>query len=131
MIVSGYSIHHQPDARKQALYSEIFDLLLPGGMFINIEHVASPSDWTEELWNTLFIDALWQMYQDQGEPESRRQIRSNFLNSEERAANIVTLTETQCNWLRDIGFINVDCYFKIFELAVFGGMRPQTTAGGL
>ncbi len=130
LVVSGYSIHHQPDSRKQTLYAEIFELLQPGGLFINVEHVASPSDWTEELWNTLFIDALWQMYRDQEQPKSREQVRIDFLNSEERAANIVTLTETQCAWLREIGFINVDCFFKIFELAVFGGMRPPATAGG-
>jgi SAM-dependent methyltransferase len=130
LIVSGYSIHHQPDSRKQDLYAEIFNLLQPGGMFINVEHVASPSAWTEELWNTLFIDALWQMYYDQGQPKSREQIRSDFLNSEESAANIVTLTETQCDWLRGIGFVHVDCYFKIFELAVFGGVRPPATVGG-
>ncbi|HMQ52517.1 MAG TPA: class I SAM-dependent methyltransferase, partial [Anaerolineae bacterium] len=32
--------------------------------------------------------------------------------------------ETQCAWLRQLGFADVDCYFKIFELAVFGGRRP-------
>jgi hypothetical protein len=26
--------------------------------------------------------------------------------------------------LRDIGFVDVDCYFKVFELAVFGGRKP-------
>src|SRR5688572_6640904 len=29
-IVSGYSIHHQPDVRKQAIYEEIFSLLNSG-----------------------------------------------------------------------------------------------------
>ncbi len=28
-IVSGYSIHHQPDARKREIYAEIFSLLKP------------------------------------------------------------------------------------------------------
>lgn len=125
LIVSGYSIHHQPDARKQTLYIEIFNLLQPGGLFINVEHVGSPSDWAETLWTDLFVDALWQMYRDQGETKPREQILADFLASEERAANLLALTETQCNWLRDIGFTNVDCYFKIFELAVFGGMRPH------
>ena len=41
VIVSGYSIHHQPDARKRSIYAEIFSLLKPGGWFINIEHIAA------------------------------------------------------------------------------------------
>ena len=39
--------------------------------------------------------------------------------------NILAPVELQCEWLRRIGFEDVDCYFKIFELAVFGGRRPQ------
>ena len=31
-IVSGYSIHHQPDGRKREVYREIFGLLAPGGL---------------------------------------------------------------------------------------------------
>jgi N-acetylglutamate synthase-like GNAT family acetyltransferase len=77
------------------------------------------------LWTDLFVDALSQMYRDQGESKSREQILADFLASEEQAANLPALTETQCNWLRGIGFAEVDCYFKLFELAVFGGTRPQ------
>src|SRR5688572_33360946 len=33
-IVSGFSIHHQPDARKREVYAEIYDLLKPGGVFL-------------------------------------------------------------------------------------------------
>ena len=32
--------------------------------------------------------------------------------------------EDQCEWLREIGFADVDCFFKVFELAVFGGRKP-------
>src|SRR5688572_29561889 len=42
-IVSGYSIHHQPNERKRPLYREIFTQLRPGGWFINIEHIAPSS----------------------------------------------------------------------------------------
>ena len=33
--------------------------------------------------------------------------------------------ETQCDWLRDIGFEQVDTYFKLPGLAVFGGAKPK------
>ena len=42
-IVSGLSIHHQPDDRKRTVYGEIFGLLNPGGVFVNIEHGSATS----------------------------------------------------------------------------------------
>jgi len=33
-----------------------------------------------------------------------------------RAANILASVEEQCRWLRDIGFQDVDCFWKYFEL---------------
>ena len=122
-IVSGYSIHHQPDHRKHSLYTEIFDLLAPGGIFVNIEHVASATPWGELLWDHSFMDALYQMYRQQGHPKSRDEIFHIYYDSAERAANVLAPVEVQCQWLRDIGFADVDCYFRIYELAVFGGRK--------
>jgi hypothetical protein len=33
--------------------------------------------------------------------------------------------DTQLAWLREIGFVDVDCHWKWRELALFGGTRPQ------
>lgn len=125
VIVSGYAIHHQPDAKKQQIFIDIFDLLTPGGVFVNMEHVASPTPWVEALHDAMFIDSLWANQIGEDEPKSRDQIAADYHAREDKAANRLSPVDHQCWWLKQIGFQDVDCYFKAFELAVFGGRRPQ------
>src|SRR5687768_636089 len=62
-IVSGYSIHHQPDSRKYSIYQEIFSLLEPGGWFINIEHVSSAAQLNVDLFENHYITARYAIEQ--------------------------------------------------------------------
>jgi len=121
-VVSGYSIHHQPDARKREVYAEIFELLAAGGVFVNVEHVSSPTAWVTSLFEELFIDRLHRHHAG----KSRSEVAETFYHRPDKDANILAPVETQCQWLREIGFGDVDCYLKIFELAVFGGRKPAS-----
>jgi tRNA (cmo5U34)-methyltransferase len=123
-IVSGYSIHHQPDERKRSLYAELYEMLAPGGFFVNVEHVSSRSRWAESLWETYLIDSLHKAAMQNGDRKSREQVAGEFYARPDRGTNILAPVEAQCSWLQQIGFVDVDCYFKVFELAVFGGRRP-------
>ncbi|MEZ5367122.1 MAG: class I SAM-dependent methyltransferase [Bryobacterales bacterium] len=122
VIVSGFSIHHQPDERKQSLYRELFDLLAPGGLFLNIEHVSSTTPWVEEQATEHLIDAMFVYHSSLGS-RSREEIAAEYVRRDDKQANILAPLELQCAWLREIGFQDVDCFLKIFELAVFGGRK--------
>ena len=123
-VVSGYAIHHQPDQRKRELYGEIFALLSPGGAFVNVEHVAPSTARVSSLSDELFIDSLMAHNRKLGGQKTREQIAADYVHRPDKAANVLAPVEDQCAWLRAIGFVDVDCYFKVFELAVFGGYRP-------
>jgi ubiquinone/menaquinone biosynthesis C-methylase UbiE len=125
LVVSGFAIHHQPDQRKREIYQEIFGLLAPGGWFLNDEHVASSTPWLQSVSDELLVDAIFAYHQRLQTGKSREEVAKEFVYRPDKAANLLAPVDVQCAWLRDIGFQDVDCYFKVFELAVFGGRKPD------
>lgn len=123
VVVSGFAIHHQPDERKKALYAEVFGLLPQGGIFLNLEHVASATPAGTSLFDEYFIDHLHRFHQGQEPARSREEIALAFYNRPDKEENILAPVQDQCDWLRQIGFTDVDCFFKIFELALLGGRK--------
>jgi len=126
-VVSGYAIHHHADEVKRRIYRQIHDLLAFGGVFVHMEHVAPASDWIEAVAAEHFIDAL---HRHAGDGRSRQEVAERFFDRPDKAANILTPVERQCDWLREIGYRDVDCCFKVFELAVFGGRRGRVDGEG-
>jgi len=99
-VVSSFAIHHLVHGRKRTLYAEIFQAVAPGGVFCNLDHVASPTPRVHDK----FLEAI-------GWPD-------------EDPSNKLFDLEIQLRWLREIGFEDVDCYWKWRELALFSGTRP-------
>jgi len=122
-VVSGYCIHHLPNPRKYELYQEVHQLLAKNGLFINIEHVASKSAWGERVNEEAFIDAMLQQEETLPNPRSREEVSQAHRKRADEKENILLSVEVQCEWLREIGFEDVDVFFKSYELAVFAGKK--------
>jgi tRNA (cmo5U34)-methyltransferase len=99
-VLSSFAIHHLAHTRKRSLYAEIFECLTGGGVFCNLEHVASAT----------------------------RSLHARFLErlgiEEEDPSNKLVNVDRQLSWLREIGLVDVDCHWRWRELALFAGIKP-------
>ena len=121
IIVSGFAIHHQPDDRKRALYGEIYGLLKSGGLFLNLDQVSSASPSISEIFDSFFLDHIRSFHTMAVLNEAMLRIEAAYY--QDKKENIPAPVESQCQWLRETGFQEVDCFFKTFELALFGGRK--------
>jgi trans-aconitate methyltransferase len=126
LVVSGYAIHHLKNGRKYELFEEIFEILRPGGIFVNVEHVASATTFGTSLFDELMVDTLYAKLKEEGREKSKSDLMKEHLNRPDQYDNILIPVTVQCDWLKEIGFIDVDCFFKCFELAIYAGIkRPE------
>jgi hypothetical protein len=99
--VSGFAIHHLEDDRKRQLFGEVARQLHPGGVFANLEVVGSP---TPELHDA-FRAAIGRREDD---PEDR-----------------LVGVETQLDWMRSAGLVQVDCMWKWRGFGLLIGECPR------
>lgn len=100
LVVSSFAIHHVVPDRQRALYAEVHDRLQPGGVFMNLEHVASRTDALHDA----FLDAI---------------------GTDDDPSNKLVDVATHLSWLDGIGFVDADCFWKWRELALLAAAKAH------
>jgi len=115
MVVSSLSIHHLDSSEKKQLFGKVYELLKPGGIFINADQVLGP-----DLRMDTFYKGEW-----------RVAINNSGLSYEEldqadqrtRLDKMSTLEE-HIELMKKAGFSSIDVVYKAYSFAVMFGRKP-------
>lgn len=114
-VVSALAIHHLDDADKRDLAARVLGVLRPGGVFVNAEQVRGPTEWLERSQREGWLQAC------RREGASEEELAGALARM---TADRHTDTETQLRWLHELGYADVDCFYKRWQFAVIAGWRP-------
>lgn len=115
VVISGLSIHHLSDPDKEHLIERIYKALIPGGMFVNADQVLGLTPDLEKLYRQNWLDKVCALGISDSDLKAAKK-RMEY--------DRMTTLDIQLSWLEAVGFQNVDCWYKNFSFAVFGGHRP-------
>jgi tRNA (cmo5U34)-methyltransferase len=114
IVVSSLSIHHLKHQDKRFLYEKIYQHLNSGGVFINADQVHGPFPANEEEYYRNWLEKI-----DTGSlSESEKTIIFDRMELD----NPATLAEN-FKWLKEIGFVDVDVYYKYYNFVVLYSKR--------
>jgi tRNA (cmo5U34)-methyltransferase len=116
-VVTSLCVHHLPDHRKQGLFREIFEHLVPGGWYLNYDPVTSADP---------LVEAAWERTGDRHDPQRPGKRLNRSPQEQARHENHVRYMiplAPQLEYLRSAGFQGVDVYWKQLEEVIYGGCR--------
>jgi tRNA (cmo5U34)-methyltransferase len=116
-VVSALAIHHLEDHDKQRLFARVYDVLRPGGVFVNAEQVAGPTPELAERYRRTWERMCRELGASDDEIVAAKQRRSH-----DRCADVAS----QLAWLREVGFPTVDCLYKYWEEAVLVAVKGMS-----
>ena len=123
-VVSAFALHHLLREEKLRLLQYIHSILKPKGWFINCDIVNA----VDPALETLFRRLLYKGTQERTlslkhQEKSLDQIASDYVSKEKRDGdNPLSVTEDM-QLLSEAGFRMVDCLWKEYGEAVYGGIR--------
>lgn len=105
--VSTIAIHNlRTPTRIRALYGEIYGLLREGGLFLNLDYVRPSTPALRPLGRWAASDQ-----------------EAGYISPTSGGGGSPGTIEEQLIWLREAGFAPVDCFWKEFQAALFGGFK--------
>jgi len=116
VIISSLALHHlESDEDKIMFYQKIYNALNKNGVFYNADVVLGSNHHLQEIYM-----AKWKTFMNKN--VSLEEINNKWMVNY-RAEDRPTSLMNHINWLKDIGFNDVDVVWKYYNYGVYGGYK--------
>jgi tRNA (cmo5U34)-methyltransferase len=115
LVISSLSIHHLADEEKKKLCQQVYAALKADGAFVNVDQIKGETTYLQNLYWELWLRHA----RASGAPEEQIQESTERRQSYDKDA----LLADQIAWLKEAGFVNVDCVYRHTFVGVFLAMK--------
>jgi tRNA (cmo5U34)-methyltransferase len=124
IVVSSRALHHfSANQRRRAIYSEIYGLLRTGGCFINADNMRAATESLRQRYRRASDQWLGKYVEEKTEGQKTLAEVKKETEIPAHSTHDNGLLDQELAWLREIGFADVDCFWKFGNYAVYGGFR--------
>jgi len=124
-VISSRALHHfTENQRRRFIFKEIFELIRSGGCFINADNVRAPTESLRERYRIARDEWLERELRQSGDGKTTlAELRAATPSTYHGPHNNGYLDE-ELAWLKEAGFVDVDCFWKFATTVVYGGFKP-------
>lgn len=131
LIVSAFSLHHLDHRYVPVLFTEFFRILAPGGQAVIADYVATPYNRLQRHYEDLWVEARWRNLQKEGGAlPTKEEVWADHEAMKKAEGDNPAPLGSLLAWMERAGFGEVECHWKHFCYAVYGGVKPAAPGLG-
>jgi len=124
-VISSRALHHfTENQRRRYIFKELFQLVRPGGCFINADNVRAATKSLTERYRHARDEYLDRYVRQLSDGRTNLAEAKAATPSSYHGPHNNGILEEELAWLREAGFEDVDCFWKFTTTVVYGGFRP-------
>ncbi|MBI3360904.1 MAG: class I SAM-dependent methyltransferase [Chloroflexi bacterium] len=123
-VASSFAIHMIPDEAKRRAYRWAFEALRPGARFVSADRLKAPTPVLDAEYHERWMAHIVRQTREiLGKDVALDTVRERQRSMDD-AANLKCITlEENLTLLREAGFSVVECFWKDWQRAVYGGLK--------
>ncbi|MFN8447001.1 MAG: class I SAM-dependent methyltransferase [Caldilineaceae bacterium] len=114
LVVSALALHHTQPERLKSVFAKVYDVLEPGGLFMNADQALGTTPENEQK----YADNWLRTALSKGCTQTEIEVAFERMKADKTAKLADQLT-----WMSEVGFQQVDCWYKNYRFVVYSGAK--------